>query len=96
MPSLYHIGLTVENLEESVAFYRDVVGLAEIPALDIRQQCTGFIYGLSIADAYIRLGQYKKVLLVGTEIHSTGLEWSDNGRHVSVLFGDGAGAAWLV
>ena len=60
--------------------------------LGCADQCTGFLYGLSIADASIRLGQYQTILLVSTEIHSTGLEWSDHGRHVSVLFGDGAGA----
>lgn len=64
-----------------------------IPALDIRNQCSGFVYGLSIADQFIRTGMYKNILLVGTEIHSTGLEFSDRGRHISVIFGDGAGAA---
>ncbi|GAB4403070.1 MAG: ketoacyl-ACP synthase III [Bacteroidia bacterium] len=63
-----------------------------IPALDIRTQCTGFIYGLSIADQFIRTGMYKTVLVVGSEIHSSGLDFSDAGRDVSVLFGDGAGA----
>ena len=66
------------------------LGIPGVPSLDVRDQCTGFLYGLSIADAYIRLGQYQTILLVSTEIHSTGLEWSDHGRHVSVLFGDGA------
>ena len=64
-----------------------------IGALDIRNQCSGFVYGLSIADQFIRSGMYKTILLVGTEIHSTGLEFSDRGRHISVIFGDGAGAA---
>ena len=71
------------------------LGIPGVPSLDVRDQCTGFLYGLSIADAYIRLGQYQTILLVSTEIHSTGLEWSDHGRHVSVLFGDGAGAVIL-
>ncbi|MEM6261450.1 MAG: beta-ketoacyl-ACP synthase III [Bacteroidota bacterium] len=66
-----------------------------IGALDIRNQCSGFIYGLSIADQFIKTGMYKNILLVGTEIHSTGLDFSDAGRHVSVIFGDGAGAAIL-
>lgn len=65
---------------------------AGVGALDVRDQCTGFLYGLSIADAYVRLGTYKRVLLIGTEVHSTGLEFSDRGRHITVLFGDGAGA----
>jgi len=66
-----------------------------IPALDIRTQCTGFIYGLSIADQFIKTGMYKNVLVVGSEIHSSGLDFSDEGRDVTVLFGDGAGAAIL-
>jgi 3-oxoacyl-[acyl-carrier-protein] synthase III len=73
-------------------FLQRLLGVHEIPALDIRQQCTGFIYGLSIADAYIRAGIYKKVLVVGAEIHSTGMDITTNGRDVAVLFGDGAGA----
>lgn len=64
-----------------------------IPALDIRNQCSGFIYGLSIADQFVKTGMYKNVLLVGSEIHSSGLDFSDEGRDVTVLFGDGAGAA---
>ena len=68
------------------------LGIPGVPALDVRDQYTRFLYGLSIADASIRLGQYQTILLVSTEIHSTGLEWSDHGRNVSALFGDGAGA----
>jgi 3-oxoacyl-[acyl-carrier-protein] synthase-3 len=72
---------------------QDKLGLETTPALDIRNQCSGFIYGLSIADQYIRTGTYKNILLVGSEIHSTGLDLSTRGRDVAVLFGDGAGAA---
>ena len=61
--------------------------------LDIRQQCTGFIYGLSIADQFIKTGMYDRILLVGAEVHSTGLDLSTEGRDVTVIFGDGAGAA---
>jgi 3-oxoacyl-[acyl-carrier-protein] synthase-3 len=68
------------------------LGLKVTPALDIRQQCTGFIYGLATADAYIRSGLARKILLVGAEVHSTGLDISTAGRDVSVIFGDGAGA----
>lgn len=71
----------------------DKLGLPGVPALDVRNQCSGFLYGLSIADAWIRAGSYEKVLLVGSEVHSTGLDFSDRGRDVAVLFGDGAGAA---
>ena len=61
----------------------------------MRNQCTGFLYGLSVADAWIRTGQYKRVLLVGSEVHSTGMDLSTRGRELSVLFGDGAGVAIL-
>ncbi|MBI4541923.1 MAG: ketoacyl-ACP synthase III [Gemmatimonadetes bacterium] len=71
------------------------LGLADIPCLDVRNQCTGFIYGLSVADAWIKSGQYNRVLLVGAEVHSTGMDLSTRGRDLAVLFGDGAGAAIL-
>jgi 3-oxoacyl-[acyl-carrier-protein] synthase-3 len=76
----------------TAVFVQRALGLKDIPCLDIRQQCTGFIYGLSIADAFIRTGQYKHVLLIGSEVHSTGLDVSTAGRDVTVIFGDGAGA----
>lgn len=66
-----------------------------VPALDIRNLCSGFLYGLSVADAWIRSGMYKRILLVGSEIHSTSLDKTTRGRDVSVLFGDGAGAVIL-
>ena len=69
------------------------LGCQNIAALDIRAQCSGFVYGLSIAEQFIKTGMYKTVLLVGSEVHSTGLDYSDKGRHVAVIFGDGAGAA---
>ncbi|MCP4719869.1 MAG: 3-oxoacyl-ACP synthase, partial [Desulfobacteraceae bacterium] len=68
------------------------LGLNSTPALDIRQQCTGFLYGFATADAYIKTGLAKKVLLVGGEVHSSGLDKSTRGRDVTVIFGDGAGA----
>ena len=68
------------------------LGLKEVGALDIRNQCSGFIYALSIADQYIKSGMYKNILIVGSELHSGGLEKSTRGRDVSVIFGDGAGA----
>ncbi|HLU65253.1 MAG TPA: beta-ketoacyl-ACP synthase III [Kofleriaceae bacterium] len=73
-------------------FCQRELGLKECAVLDIRQQCTGFIYGLSIADNFIRSGMYRTILVVGSEIHSTGLDVTTNGRDVAVLFGDGAGA----
>ena len=66
--------------------------IKEVGALDVRNQCSGFIYGLSIADQYIKSGMYKNILVVGSEIHSGGLDKSPKGRGVSVIFGDGAGA----
>ncbi len=71
------------------------LGLNSIPALDIRQQCTGFLYGLATADAYIRSGLATRILLVGAEVHSTGLDVSTRGRDVAVIFGDGAAAVCL-
>lgn len=74
---------------------QEKLGIDSIGALDIRTQCTGFIYGLSIADSMIRSGQYNRILLVGSEVHSTGLDLTTRGRDVAVLFGDGAGVALL-
>ena len=81
------------NFPGTGVFVQRALGLKDIPCLDIRQQCTGFIYALSIADAYIRTGNFKNVLVIGAEVHSTGLDISTAGRDVTVLFGDGAGAA---
>jgi 3-oxoacyl-[acyl-carrier-protein] synthase-3 len=80
------------NFPGTGVFVQRNLGLREIPCLDIRQQCTGFIYGVSIADAYIRTGSFKHVLVIGSEVHSTGLDITTAGRDVTVLFGDGAGA----
>lgn len=68
------------------------LGLTSTPTIDIRQQCTGFLYGQSIADAYIRSGLANKILFVGSEVHSTGLDKTTRGRDVAVIFGDGAAA----
>jgi 3-oxoacyl-[acyl-carrier-protein] synthase-3 len=69
--------------------------IKEVGALDVRNQCSGFIYALSIADQYIKSGMYKNILVVGSEIHSGALDKTSRGRSVSVIFGDGAGAAVL-
>jgi 3-oxoacyl-[acyl-carrier-protein] synthase-3 len=66
-----------------------------IAAIDIRNACSGFVYGLSVADQFIKTGMYKTVAVIGAEIQSSGMEFSDRQRHVSVIFGDGAGAAIL-
>ena len=76
-------------------YLQRMLGITTIPALDVRAQCSGFIYALSVADAWIRAGQYRRILVVGSEIQSTGLELSSEGRHVAVIFADGAGAAVL-
>ena len=74
---------------------QEMLGIKTCPALDVRNQCSGFIYGLSVADQFIKTGMYKNVLLIGSENHSGGLDMTTRGRGVSVIFGDGAGAAVL-
>jgi len=76
-------------------YLQRMLGISTVPALDIRAQCSGFIYALSVADAWICSGHYRRVLVVGSEIQSTGLEVSSAGRHVAVIFADGAGAVLL-
>lgn len=107
--ALAHAGLSPEQLNliifatlspdytfpgSGVLLQREL-GLSEIPALDVRTQCSGFIYALSVADQFIKTGMYDHVLVVGSEIHSSGLDMTTRGRAVSVIFGDGAGAAVL-
>jgi 3-oxoacyl-[acyl-carrier-protein] synthase-3 len=76
-------------------FLHHRLGVPEIPCFDLRAQCSGFLYSLATADAFIRSGQMRRVLVVGCEVHSTGLEFSTRGRDTAVLFGDGAGAVVL-
>jgi 3-oxoacyl-[acyl-carrier-protein] synthase-3 len=71
------------------------LGLGTIGALDVRNQCSGFIYALAAADQFIRTGDYKRILLVAAEVQSANLDYSDEGRDMAVLFGDGAGAVIL-
>jgi 3-oxoacyl-[acyl-carrier-protein] synthase III len=77
-----------------VLVQRDL-GLNTIGALDVRNQCSGFVYAVSVADQYIKTGMYKNILVIGSELQSYGLDMTDRGRGVSVIFGDGAGAAVL-
>ncbi|MDG1573201.1 ketoacyl-ACP synthase III [Robiginitalea sp. M366] len=77
-----------------VLVQRDL-GLPTVGAVDIRNQCSGFVYGISLADQYIKTGMYKHVLVIGSELHSRGLDMTTRGRGVSVIFGDGAGAVVL-
>lgn len=86
-PDYYFPGPGVELQKE--------LGLKTIGALDIRNQCSGFIYALSIADQFIKTGMYKNILVVASEVQSLGLDMTTRGRGVSVIFGDGAGAVVL-
>lgn len=74
-------------------FLQRELGVGTIPAIDIRTQCSGFVYALSIADAYIKSGMYRTILVIGAEVQSTGMDVSDRGRNTAVIFADGAGAA---
>jgi 3-oxoacyl-[acyl-carrier-protein] synthase III len=76
-------------------YLQRMMGVSTIPALDLRAQCSGFIYALSVADAWIRAGQFRNILVVGSEVQSTGLDISTAGRHIAVIFADGAGAVVL-
>ncbi|GGG57567.1 3-oxoacyl-[acyl-carrier-protein] synthase 3 [Croceivirga lutea] len=77
-----------------VLVQRDL-GIDTVGAIDVRNQCSGFVYGISVADQFIKTGMYKNVLVIGSEVHSRGLDFTTRGRGVSVIFGDGAGAAVL-
>jgi 3-oxoacyl-[acyl-carrier-protein] synthase-3 len=76
-------------------FLQQKLEIPGVPSMDIRNQCSGFVYGLAVADQFIQTGMYKTILLVGSEIQSTGLDITTRGRDMAVLFGDGAGAAVL-
>ncbi|MGH7544941.1 MAG: 3-oxoacyl-ACP synthase III family protein [Gemmatimonadota bacterium] len=107
--ALEHAGLDAGDLDAIVfatlspdhyfpgngVFLQRELGVPGIPCVDVRNQCTGFLYALSIADAWIRTGTYRRVAVVGSEIHSVGLDRTTRGRDVTVLFGDGAGTAIL-
>jgi 3-oxoacyl-[acyl-carrier-protein] synthase-3 len=86
-PDMYFPGCGVQ--------VQDMLEMPTIGALDVRNQCSGFIYAISVADQFIKTGMYKNILVIGAENHSGGLEKSTRGRNVSVIFGDGAGAAVL-
>ena len=86
-PDMYFPGGGVE--------VQHLMGMRTVPALDVRNQCSGFVYGISVADQFIKTGMYKNILVIGAENHSGGLDFSTRSRSVSVIFGDGAGAAVL-
>jgi 3-oxoacyl-[acyl-carrier-protein] synthase III len=76
-------------------YLQRLLGVPGLPSLDLRNQCSGFVYALSVADAFIRCGQFRRVLVVGAEIQSTGMDVTTRGRNTAVIFADGAGAAVL-
>lgn len=76
-------------------YLQRAMGVPGIPAIDLRMACSGFVYALSLADAWIRTGSYQRILVVGAEIQSTGMDLSTEGRNTAVIFADGAGAAVL-
>lgn len=84
-PDMYFPGGGVE--------VQELMGMRTIPALDVRNQCSGFVYALSVADQFIKTGMHQHILVIGSEYHSGGLDFTTRGRDVSVIFGDGAGAA---
>ncbi len=77
------------------ALLQHALGLGQVGALDVRNQCSGFVYALSVADAWVRMGMARRVLVVGAEVHSRGLRMTTEGRDTAVIFGDGAGAACI-
>jgi 3-oxoacyl-[acyl-carrier-protein] synthase-3 len=77
----------------SGCYFQHQLGCGTTGALDIRAQCAGFLFGLAVADQFIRIGTYKRVLLAGAEVHSSGLDYSERGQAVARLYGDGAGVA---
>ncbi len=80
------------DMPASAFLLQEYLEIPGIPAFDVRNQCTGFLYSLAVADQFVRAGTYRNVLVVGGEVHSTGLDLSTRGRDVAVIFGDGAGA----
>lgn len=79
----------------SVCFLQAKLGLAGVAAYDIRQQCTGLLYGLAMADAFIQTGRFKHPMIVCAEVLSKRIDGSYDGRNISILLGDGAGAVVL-
>ena len=86
-PDMYFPGCGVQ--------IQEILDMPTIGALDVRNQCSGFVYAMSVADQFIKTGMYKNILVIGAEYHSGGLDLTTRGRGVSVIFGDGAGAAVL-
>jgi 3-oxoacyl-[acyl-carrier-protein] synthase-3 len=83
------------EMPASACVLQERLGIGGMPAFDVRNQCSGFLYGLAIANSFVKTGRFERVLLVGAEVHSTGIDLSTRGREVAVLFGDAAGALVL-
>jgi 3-oxoacyl-[acyl-carrier-protein] synthase-3 len=84
------------DMPSSACVLQDRLGIGGMPAFDVRNQCSGFLYGLSIADKLIKTEKFNRILMVGAEVHSTGLDITTRGREVGVIFGDAAAAVVLV
>jgi 3-oxoacyl-[acyl-carrier-protein] synthase-3 len=107
--ALEHAGLGVADVEliifatmtpdvtfpGSACFLQDKLGCETVGAMDIRGQCTGFLMGLLIADSFMQVGTYQRILLASAEVHSSGLDYSEGGARVSALYGDGAAVTVL-
>jgi 3-oxoacyl-[acyl-carrier-protein] synthase III len=105
--ALARAGLTTESVDFIVfatmtpdvtfpgagCFFQDQMGCATVGALDIRAQCAGFVFALAVADQFVQAGVYQHVLVIGAEVHSSGLDYSERGARISALYGDGAGVA---
>jgi len=83
------------DMPASACVLQDRLGIGGMPAFDVRNQCSGFLYGLAVADNFIKTGVFEHILLVGGEVHSTGIDLTTRGRDVAVIFGDAAGAMVL-
>jgi 3-oxoacyl-[acyl-carrier-protein] synthase-3 len=81
------------EMPSSACLLQSHLGIAGMPAFDVRNQCSGFLYSLATANAFIKSGRFERVLVVGGEVHSTGIDITTRGRDVAVIFGDGAAAA---
>jgi len=79
----------------SGSLFQHRMGLNNIGVLDIRQGCAGFVYAISVASQFIKSNCYKNILVIGAEVHSSQLDFDNDGRNVAVLFGDGAAAAMI-
>jgi len=84
------------DMPATACLLQDRLGIRGMPAFDVRNQCSGFLYGLAIANVFVKTGRYERVLLVGGEVHSTGIDLSTRGRDVAVIFGDAAAAVVIV